>query len=473
MTDQIKQIGGNTLSERGQAAPTRREFIQTSGSAVAGYALTQIVGTGNLLRAQGPDLINTARGCIFIMLNGGPSHIDTFDIKQGSWTPADFGVRMIGDVAMPAGLFPNLVQHMDRVAIVRSGRSWSAVHAIAQYWIYSSQNFNPAFLRERPAFPSIMAFEYEGRRGPDDVLPPFVALNGALFAGVPVGVTVSNGFLSALYAPFLVTPNPTGVPSLTSPFGQPRFETFYGLLETVDAEHRGDNPPMGKPASDYSDFYKASRRMMYNPAVEETFRYTTEERDRYGNTGFGNACIVSRNLMTTNKGTVCAFIQNGGWDNHVGIYTPTAHYRNCTTLDLGLSNLITDLAAAPGRNPGTSVLDEVLIVITGDFGRTPASRYGPTGLNPTGGRDHWNLSQSLVFIGGGVQGGRAIGATDANGESIVDFGWSENRPIYFEDVGATIYSALGIDWTKEVALPSGRPYQYTRTGFKPVSLLFQ
>ena len=117
------------------------------------------------------------------------------------------------------------------------------------------------------------------------------------------------------------------------------------------------------------------------------------------------------------------------------------------------------------------MLDNTMIVAMGDFGRTPGL------LNPRGGRDHYRNVQAALMIGGGVRGSKAIGATDANGANIVDFGWSEGRSIRMEDITATIYSALGINWTKTVGnTPSGRQYEYvqyaSRGLYRPVNEVF-
>jgi uncharacterized protein (DUF1501 family) len=119
----------------------------------------------------------------------------------------------------------------------------------------------------------------------------------------------------------------------------------------------------------------------------------------------------------------------------------------------------------------TGEFDSTLIVIMGEFGRTPGV------LNSRGGRDHYRQVMSVAMLGGGVRGGRAIGLSDANGANIVEFGWSGNRAIYTEDIAATIYSALGIDWTKSITdTPSGRRYYYitpsAEHGFRPVEEVF-
>jgi uncharacterized protein (DUF1501 family) len=187
---------------------------------------------------------------------------------------------------------------------------------------------------------------------------------------------------------------------------------------------------------------------MYNPDVARVFTFDAETRARYGTTGFGNACIAARNVLRANLGTRFIQITIGGWDHHQNIYQPNANLQARTReFDNGLSALIADLKEG-------GVLDETLIVAMGEFGRTIGA------LNNQGGRDHF-LQQSVLVAGAKVRGGRAIGKTDEQGRATVEPGWSHDREIRAEDIEATIYSALGIDWMKiRRDDPFGRGFEY-------------
>jgi uncharacterized protein (DUF1501 family) len=151
------------------------------------------------------------------------------------------------------------------------------------------------------------------------------------------------------------------------------------------------------------------------------------------------------------------------WDHHSGIYGAdtrradgyaTSHKGVSLELDSALSPLLDDLSERK-RADGRSLLDETLVVAMGEFGRTP----GP--LTVINGRDHYPTAFSALFAGGGVKGGRVLGKTDEMGAQVVDGGWHAKRPIYPEDVAVTIYSAMGIDWSKRVQeTPSGRTFYY-------------
>jgi uncharacterized protein (DUF1501 family) len=216
-----------------------------------------------------------------------------------------------------------------------------------------------------------------------------------------------------------------------------------------------DAPLIASPYSDemaaHATFYDSAKLLMYDPNVASVFQFSTAESAQYGDTAFGRACIVARNAIRAHLGISFVNIVMDGWDTHVGMfdasYSPNM-YTLCNDLDRGIANLTNDLRASGD-------LAQTLIVMLGEFGRTPGA------LNAQGGRDHFKDAMSIAMIGGGVKGGRAIGATSAQGDAITDPGWSGNRGIFMEDIACTIYSALGIDWTKTITnTPSGRVFEY-------------
>jgi len=195
-------------------------------------------------------------------------------------------------------------------------------------------------------------------------------------------------------------------------------------------------------------FNEAARRLVYNVDVNTIFTFDQNERNRYGATGFGNACIAARNLLRARSGVRFIQINQGDWDHHENIYTPNAGHMLLTRqFDTGLGALIQDL-----KNDG--LLAETMVVALGEFGRIPGN------LNAGRGRDH-HVQQAALFAGAGIRGGRAIGATDATGGNTRESGWSRNREIRVEDVEATFYSALGIDYTTiRRDDPIGRGFEY-------------
>ncbi len=425
----------------GGPALGRREFFRVAGAGVAGSFVVPTLGRAVYAKegsaSEQGHLVGRARNCIFVHMQGAPSHVDTFDLKVGSWTPADFAPEAIKGILFPKGLMPNLAAQMDRMAIVRSLKAPALVHSLQQVWGQTSRNPTSLMGKIAPNIGSVVAREFEPQRKPNQKLPGFISLNG--------GMLVSSGYFNARYSPFAITANAGGLTNLTNSAGQTAFDQRYRMLMDLDTPLRS-NSPLGESVVDMDNFYQQSRAMMYNTEVETIFRFTTDESTRYGSSGFGNSCIVARNLLKSNQGTRYVQLNIGGWDNHSNIYAQNGGiYGPARQLDKGIANLMTDLAGLPGQNGGT-LLDETLIVMMGEFGRTV--RTGTTvGLNNTAGRDHY-FQHFAVFAGGGVGGGRTVGTTTSDGFAVENPGWSQGRPVANEDVAATIYSALGIDYTK-------------------------
>lgn len=462
----------------------RRDFFKLAGAGVAGAMVTTGM-TPELLAASkisavAPSLINSARYCIFVLMAGAPSSVDTFDLKQGSWTPSDFNPTSFSGTMFPQGLMPELAKQMNKFAIVRSMRAPALVHPLQQTWAQIARGPSSALGKIAPNIGSVVSLEFESQRTANQKLPVFVSLNTNFNI-------VGPGYFNGLHAPFDVTPAPTGLGSLAhgtaaTGDGQTVFEARYNALKSIDARLRA-NSPLGDDATTMGSFYDRGKSMMYDPTVDAVFKFTTEEQIRYGGTstvgqqtvngnGFGNSCIVARNLVKANVGTRFIHIRHDGWDHHDDIYDTADDTRlrgRAKEFDLGMSALLTDLAATPGTRGGT-LLDETLIVWMGEFGRT----VGPlTGQN---GRDHY-FQHFACFAGAGVTGGKIIGTTSADGGYITEPGWSANRPAQYEDVAATIYSALGIDYTTtRNDDPFGRGFEYVpfaaQGAWEPINDLF-
>lgn len=425
------------------SAFSRRNFMRIAGTGLVASWFADVIDP-RLLLAQtataSPTLRNTAKSCIFIFLAGAPSQTDLWDLKEGAWTPQDFAPTSYGETRWPQGLMPKTGAHLDKLTLVRSGLAWAAVHQLAQTWAQISRNPTGATGAIAPHIGAVVALESQAARTPTDVLPGFIALNS--------GQIPSSGYLPAKYAPFGMTAASSGLATLSHPEGADRFARRWDLLHKLDTARACECH--GKPANDMDDFYDQSKTLMDAPGINTVFSFNDEEHTRYGATLFGDSLIVARNLAAANRGT--RFIQTtlGGWDHHAEIYNRSANesiYVQSTQLDNALGALLTDLATM-------NILDETLVVVTSEFGRT----VGP--LNNQSGRDHY-LRNSVVFAGGGTHGGRVIGKTDAQGGQVVEYGWSANRDVRPEDVTATIYSALGIDYTKvRTDDPLGRGFEY-------------
>jgi hypothetical protein len=384
----------------------------------------------------------TAKTLIFINLVGAPSHLDTFDVKDAAWNPRDLDLQQHGNLVLSRTLFPVLSRLTSEMLVLRSVSSWENGHERGQFYLLTGQQPNPAFASETPAIGSVVALE---SRTPGR-MPKFLALNN--LEGIAV---LGAAFLGGRYEP--VRPPRGGFTTLTHPDygdqGQQRFEQKFRLLAEIEAPIRA-NPP-DQALANHLVFYDSARQMMYDPVISAVFQFNSTDDQRYGGNSFGRSCIVARNAVRSRQGVAFISIRLGNWDMHDRMWErrmPNNMYALCNTLDRGVGNLVEDLRAS-------GHLGETLIVMMGEFGRTP----GP--LNARDGRDHHRDAMCVAMIGGGVRGGRVIGATDPTGAQVIEPGWSGQRPILMEDLTATFYSALGINWTKIIRdTPTGRIFQY-------------
>lgn len=422
---------------------SRRHFFRIAGTSLVASYFADVLDPNLLLAStttSNATLRNSAKSVIFIFLPGAPSQTDLWDLKEGSWTPGDLAPTSYGNLRWPQGLLPKTGEHLDKLTIVRSALSWAAVHQLGQVWAQIARNPGGATGAIAPHIGAVIALESQSTRTPADVLPGFIALNA--------GSIPTCGYLPAKYAPFGVTTDESGLSTLSHPEGADRFARRWDLLHKLDANRTSG--ALGKPSLDMNDFYDQAKTLMEAPGVNALFTYDDAEHARYGATTFGDSLVVARNLVAANKGTRFVQVTLGGWDHHSDIYDKDAAqsiYAQSVELDAALGALLADLDA-------TNLLDETLIVIASEFGRT----VGP--LNGQGGRDHF-LRNSVIFAGGGTKGGRAIGKTDATGANVIEYGWSAQRDVRPEDVTCTIYSALGIDYTKiRNDDPLGRGFEY-------------
>jgi hypothetical protein len=384
----------------------------------------------------------TARACIFVNLNGGASHLDTWDPKDAPWNPTDIDLRAgPGGIVLSNTLFPELSRYVADLCILRSVSSWENAHDRGQFYLQTAHASNPAFVAETPHIGAVVALEKSGS-GP---LPPFLAPNG----GAGQGATFLGGRMQPMGAPANQGGLTTIEHNFYGPQSQARFNDKFAFLNELDGPLR--RGALDAPLRDHATFYESARQLMYDQAIASVFRFSADDTGRYGNTNLGRAAIVARNAVRANNGTVFVNLTQNGWDTHQNmfdrLYAPN-QYTLCNELDRALAALVEDLKASGD-------FDSTLIVVMSEFGRTPGV------LNARGGRDHHKDAMSVLLMGGGVRGGRAIGVTDSEGARVIEPGWSRQRPIYFEDLAATIYSALGINWTKRITdTPTRRLFEY-------------
>ncbi|MDJ0838137.1 MAG: DUF1501 domain-containing protein [Acidobacteriota bacterium] len=427
---------------------SRRRFMGQCAAVLAGSSLLPAAAhdrfrvvkrTGRSVQPQ-----HTARNLIFIHLNGGPSQVDTFDLKRGSWTPDNLGAETIGNLDWPSGAMPKLAAMTDRFSLIRGMSALEPVHGRASFHLLSTYRQNPAFQADIPHFMALLTSFLASTRGPDDLLP-FSVTTAFPFLG--------TGRLPRKYAPTSISENGS-IPNLTHPWddAEDRFSLLQGLTgqKRRAADARASFKAVLNEASrmSQSEELKAYSEGSFNPSTTGEFY-----KDFYM-----NQARAATRILTAGFGTRLVMLDFFGWDHHDRIYGEFGVRDACLGLDEALAYLLNTLEEAPGSDPAKTLLDETMIVAVGEFGRTPGEVDG------NGGRDHYPYLVPAFVAGGGIQPGRIIGASDETGSYVTDPGWSHGRDITFNDLIATIYSALGLDWTAQLRYtPTGRLYDVVDT----------
>lgn len=432
----------------------RRSFL----AGMTGLSVTALAHAGTSWRAlpKRRDAVqtrNSARNLIMVLLDGGPSHVDTFDLKTGVWTPNFMGVATLGgSLKWPLGLMPKLGNMTDQFALIRSISAIEAVHDRAVYHLLTGHRQSTALLGEIPHFASVVSHELAAQRTARDSMPTFISV-GANQA--------ENGFLDISHRALEISADGE-VRGLTHDL--PEEPSRLNLVDRFIAlsENRDD------AAGRHVRLQKQARQLMEDDTLISLLGGSGNEND--DNNGestsqrFEKQCQTATRLLAANRGTRVIQLRLGDWDHHDSIYIQGlgSLHDMAGALDNGLALLHAELAAAPGVNGG-SLLDETLVVAVGEFGRTVGRP------NSVGGRDHYPYVTPALMFGGGVQGGRVIGATSADGGGVIDAGWSRNRLMGIGDLIASLYSALGIDWTKRfLETPSGRVFEPVDSTSGPV-----
>ena len=421
----------------------RRDLLRIGGLTALGLGLGDLfrfrreVGAAPAHGATAPK----AKACVLIWLDGGPSHLETFDLKPDA--PAEVRGPLESIATKLPGVrisecLPNTARMLDRLAIIRSMTSPLGEHNFGTHYLMTG--YKPTPVLEYPTYGAVMAHF----RSQQNVLPPYIAVPSFRVGG---GRMTGGGYLPAVTRPFSLGGDPAKrdfqVRDLEIAPGLDvtrldRRRMFTQQLDRLSAAF--DQSPGSDP-----DLERAYRLITSEDAKRafDLDAESSEVRRRYGNKSIGQSCLLARRLLE--RGVPFVTVNNRGWDTHDNLFTRLKEgYTGAKipvglvpSLDLALTALIEDLETR-------GMLDDTLIVVMGEFGRTPK-------LNSRGGRDHWPRVFSVALAGGGVQGGQVIGASDAVGES------PDDRPVTPGDLAATIYTLLGIDPQRELHTTDGRP----------------
>ncbi|MFO0868195.1 MAG: DUF1501 domain-containing protein [Pirellulales bacterium] len=432
-------------SQRSCPGVNRRNYLKFGLGALAG------VGLSDLLRLQataapenGNGLRATAKSCILIWLDGGPSHFETFDPKPEA--PAEIRGELAAiSTKIPGVQFcettPRLAACADKFAIIRSIRHEQGNHGAGNHYMMTGRPPRipvgcGAFVSFHPSLGSVAAHELPRNNN----LPGYFSIPSMTRSGGP-------NYLGGKFAPFVVEDNPNNpqfrVRDLSPPAGLDtlRFTQRTDLRQVVDRLKRYQDQAAADPVVAVDSFYQQSLSLVTSREAQKGFDLSAESdqvRDAYGRNPFGQRTLLARRLVEA--GVPFITLNDGGWDHHSGVFSQLP--KQMDVIDQAVAALIQDLH-------DRGLLQETLVVMLGEFGRTPKISTLSGANSP--GRDHWANAMSVFMAGGGTPGGVCVGATDRNGYSASD------RVLSPENFVSTIYRKLGIDPRKIFYTPEGRP----------------
>jgi hypothetical protein len=426
----------------------RRDFLRLGTASAFGMGLTLPSLLEQEALAVAPPGRRKDVSIIYLFLHGGLSTIDTLDLKPDA--PKEFRGEFKPIHTNATGIqicehLPRLAKVMDKVALIRSFRHHNSDHGPADHYMltgyFPQSGFNPGLNpnNQKPAHGAVIS----RKLGPRGSVPAYVCLP-------KMHPSTGSAHLGATASPFVIEADPNApdfsVPDVVPPpsLRASRLENRKRLLASLDRFHRSAEEEANDHARSVSVFRRKAFELMTSPQAKKAFNIHAEAdklRDAYGRNTLGQSCLMARRLVQA--GVRCVTIDHSNWDTHDRNFA-TLKGELLPFLDAGLSTLLTDLAAR-------GMLETTLVVATGEFGRTPR-------INNNAGRDHWGPAFTVLLGGGGVQGGRVLGKSDARAERpAVD-------PYGPEDLSATIFHLMGIDPADEFPTPDGRPVALVNNG---------
>jgi hypothetical protein len=429
---------------------SRRSFVQLGVAGMASVGLPRILRAKDDSRQAGLPAKDTS--VIMLWLDGGPSHMDLYDLKpeapaeyRGIWNPIRTNVPgfEIGE------LFPRQAKVADKFSLVRSLHHDNGDHFAGGHYMLTSRG-GASGADTTGKYPSIgsIATKLCGARRAG--MPAHVAVPYAASIGLRPGYFGAN-YLGHSYDPFETNGDPNAENfkvdniQLASPMTIDRLEDRRGLLARFDRLRRDVDASGAMDTMDRFD--RKAYEMVAGEAARKAFDLATEDpriRDLYGRTHWGQSTLLARRLVEA--GSTWVTVHLGGWDHHWNLKSGMEAY--LPQVDMAVSGLLTDLE-------GRGLLDKVLVILCGEFSRTPrmnnGGNGGPAGSMGTPGRDHWGNAMFCLLAGGGIKGGRIVGSTNRLGEVPKD------RPLECCDLHATIYHLLGVDPHTSFLNLAGRP----------------
>jgi hypothetical protein len=425
---------------------SRRDFLRVGALGLTGLGLPGLLRLRAAAAATGRPVKDTS--VVWLWLGGGPTHIETFDPKMEA--PAEFrSVVGATKTTVPGlhigGLFPEMARRAHRMAFVRSFAHGNSGHAGGTHFVMTGVDHPPADSGAppiRPSFGSIAA-RVRGANHPGTGMPTYVRLSG-LYADGP-------SWLGPSYAPFDVGGQARNNLNLQVPLN--RLDDRRGLLQKLDGVDRAIDRSGLMAGLDSFDRQAIDLVLGRAKRAFDLGHEDPRLRDRYsvGSAGLGDNLLLARRLCEAGCGFVTLNYANSsqGWDMHNQMKPQLQ--QACPPLDRAIGVFLDDLA-------DRGLADKVLLVITGEFGRTPR-------LNGDAGRDHWGPLCTLALAGGGLRMGQAVGESTAKAEV------PKTTPIGPPELMATVFHVLGIDAHQQYLDPSGRPTTLLPEGARPIAEL--
>ena len=404
---------------------SRRHFIQHLAGASA-WTLPALTLTRSV-RAHVKQLKRNNKSAILLWMGGGPATIDLWDLKPGAPTGGPFQPISTSGGGQICEHLPEMAKQMHHMSIIRSMSTREADHTRGRYYMHTGYAPDPNI--EHPSYGSVIAHEMAAKT-PQLEIPPFVAVGGT-----PTG----PGFLGMAFAPFSVDSNGR-VRNLEMDVPAWRLMQRMQLLDSV--ERRFIDRTRASAGREHAKIIKRTRALMTSQqmAAFKLDRESQATRERYGESAFGRGCLMARRLVE--QGVPFIEVDLGGWDTHANNFDRLQ--TKLPEMDKAMSALVADLHQR-------GLLQDTLVLWMGEFGRTPR-------INANGGRDHWARSWSAVVGGAGIDGGKVIGQTSADGTQV------ESEPFSSQDLMATVCQALGLSLKTTFTSNNGRPMKIANSG---------
>jgi hypothetical protein len=416
----------------------RRSLLKVGSLSLFGLGLPQLLAAQSQSPREGK-----AKNVILLWMGGGPSNIDTFDMKPDA--PAEIRGEFQSIATNVSGYricehLPKMAQQLDKVCVVRNvAHGESGDHVAACHYLLTGYPQRPDPTGQPvgsviyPAYGSVISHEM----GWQSSLPPYVILTGeaAPYTG--------GGYLGSAFNPLLVKADPNAANfavedvAIPSSVGPDRTGRRRSLLAQLDAWQR-QTEKAASTVGERNHFYQQAYDLITSPAAKKAFNLNEEPeklRDSYGRHRYGQSALLARRLVEA--GVRFVSVETNWWDTHQNNFRDLKETR-LPNLDQFWSALLEDLAQR-------GLLETTLVIWMGEFGRTPT-------VNGSAGRDHWAYTNAICLSGAGIKKGTLVGETDRKCERVA------GTPHSTHDFAATIYQLLGIDGTKEFRDPEGRPH---------------